>query len=53
MADQDRATMAFREELDRLTDRFRAEWHLTYAAAVGVLLMAAMDLHAEAREEEE
>ena len=41
------------DEIDRLVDRFRMEYEMTYAEAVGVLFMKAQLLCEEAEEEGE
>lgn len=41
------------DELDRLVDRFRSEYDMTYASVVGVLHMKAHLLCAEAAERED
>lgn len=43
-----RAVEAFDIEIERLVDRFRAEWDLSYAEAIGALQMAAHRILAEA-----
>jgi len=39
------------EELNRVIDRFRKEYHLTYGIAIGCLEMVKLNLWDEAREE--
>lgn len=43
----------FADELDRLVERFRSEYDLTYAATVGALMMKAHLLMAEAADRED
>lgn len=45
------ATDAFRDGIDALIRRMRAEWHLTYAECVGVLELVKMDVWSEAAED--
>lgn len=45
-----KATEAFSEALEALVDRFRQEWDLTYAEAVGCLTIVASDIANDARE---
>ena len=42
-----RATDAFIRELNRLVDRFRDEWDLTYAEAIGCLEMVKLEIARE------
>lgn len=44
---------AFAEDLDKLVERYRNEFDITYAAVVGVLFMKAQILCSESAEEEE
>jgi hypothetical protein len=46
-------TTQFANELDKLVQRFRAEYDLTYAAVVGVLQMKSHLLCQEAEERED
>lgn len=46
-------TQQFSDELDKLVNRFRAEYDLTYAVAVGVLQMKIHLLCAEAADRED
>ena len=46
-----RAVQHFADELDRLVDRFRAEYELTYAEAIGALFIKASLLAHENEEE--
>lgn len=48
-----RATIAFNSELCDLIDRYRKEWHLTYAEAIGCLYLRASSLAAESRDKED
>lgn len=50
----DKQVQQFADELDRLVERFRAEYDLSYAAVVGTLHMKAnlMCSEAENREDE-
>lgn len=50
MKDREQTT-AFADELDKLCERFRDEFDLTYAQAVGVLNMKAWLLNQEASEQ--
>jgi hypothetical protein len=45
-----RAAIAFNSELCDLIDRYRTEWHLSYAEAIGCLFMRAHSLAAETRD---
>ena len=45
-----RATDHFVTELEKLIQRFRQEYHITYAELVGVLTLAANELATECRE---
>lgn len=44
---------AFADDVDRLVDRYRSEFDMTYAAVVGVLFMKAQLLCIEAGEDGE
>lgn len=45
-------TYAFGHELDKLVDRFRSEFELTYASIIGTLTMKANLLSNEATEDD-
>ncbi len=49
MSDKEQ-TDHFAAELDRLVDRFRAEYELSYATVIGTLTLKATFLALEARE---
>lgn len=49
----DKQVEHFADELDRLVDRFRSEYDLSYAAVVGTLHMKANLLCNEAEERED
>lgn len=49
----DPQTMQFGDELDKLIDRFRDEYDVTYATIVGTLHMKAYLLCAEAEERDD
>lgn len=40
-------TQAFADDIQRVVDRYRAEFELTIAAAVGVLELVKLDLYME------
>lgn len=44
---------ALQRDLEKVIQRFRSEFDITYAAAIGVLDMIKMDLHAECPKEGE
>lgn len=44
---------AFQADVERLVDRYRAEFNLTYAAAIGVLEVVKLDLWEESRKEDD
>lgn len=46
-------TQAFADDLDRLVERYRSEFELTYAAVVGALHMKAHLMCAEAKDKAE
>lgn len=46
--DDKQQIFAFADDLDRLVDRYRSEFDLTYAAVVGILFMKAQLLCGEA-----
>jgi hypothetical protein len=52
MSDQEQI-FAFSDDIDRLVERYRSEFEMTYAAAVGVLFMKAQLLCSEAEDREE
>lgn len=47
--DPQEQTRALREQISAVIDRFRAEFDITYATAVGVLNLIAFDLACEGR----
>lgn len=51
--DANEQTKAFADELDKLCERFRSEFDLSYAQAVGVLQMKSWLLCSEAAERED
>lgn len=48
-----RAVDHFVDELDRLIDRFRQEYDMTYAEVIGCLHMKTSDLWLEANDEDD
>lgn len=48
--DAEAQIQAFAVDLDRLVDRYRDEFDITYAAVVGVLFMKANDLCRESED---
>jgi hypothetical protein len=50
---QQEQTKAFADDLDRLVERYRSEFDLTYASAVGTLNMKIHTLCSEAADSED
>ena len=51
--DQTKQVMAFAEDVDKLIDRYRREFSLTLASAVGVLEIAKLHLYMEQAEKDD